>query len=61
MNNRELFLQHVAQTSAAPIGLEMKNALGIHIWDVEGKKYTDLISGFSVCNIGHSHPAVVKA
>lgn len=31
------------------------------MWDVEGKKYVDLISGFSVCNIGHSHPAVVKA
>ncbi len=61
ISNKELFLQHVAQTSAAPIGLEMKNASGIHIWDVEGKKYTDLISGFSVCNIGHSHPDVVKA
>lgn len=61
ISNKELFLQHVAQTSAAPIGLEMKNASGIHIWDVKGKKYTDLISGFSVCNIGHSHPHVVKA
>jgi acetylornithine/N-succinyldiaminopimelate aminotransferase len=31
------------------------------MWDVDGKEYIDLISGFSVCNIGHSHPAVVKA
>lgn len=37
ISNKELFLQHVAQTSAAPIGLEMKNASGIHIWDVKGK------------------------
>lgn len=59
--NRQLFLQHVAQTSAAPIGIEMKKASGIHLWDVEGKQYVDLISGFSVCNIGHGHPAVVKA
>lgn len=61
MTNRQLFLQHLAQTSPAPIGIEMVKAKGIHIWDITGKKYVDLISGFSVCNIGHSHPAVVKA
>lgn len=31
------------------------------MWDVSGKKYIDLIAGFSVCNIGHGHPKVVKA
>lgn len=61
MQNRQLFLQHVAQTSPAPIGIEMVKASGIHQWDVSGKQYVDLISGFSVCNIGHSHPAVVQA
>ena len=61
MNNRQLFLQHIAQTSPAPIGIEMVKAQGIHLWDKEGKKYLDMISGFSVCNIGHSHPKVVKA
>ncbi len=61
MTNRQLFLQHVAQTSSAPIGIEMVKASGIHIWDVGGRQYIDMISGFSVCNIGHSHPAVVKA
>src|SRR6478609_6351693 len=61
MTNRQLFLQHIAQTSSAPIGIEMVKAAGIHLWDIDGKQYVDLISGFSVCNIGHSHPAVVKA
>ena len=61
MNNRQLFLEHVAQTSTSPIGLEMVKASGIHIWDVTGKQYIDGIAGFSVCNIGHSHPDVVKA
>lgn len=61
ISNKELFLQHVAQTSSAPIGLEITKAKGIHLWDSSEKKYVDLISGFSVCNIGHSHPAVVKA
>jgi len=61
MTNRQLFLSHVAQTSSAPIGLEIAKAAGIRMWDVNGKEYIDLISGFSVCNIGHSHPDVVKA
>jgi acetylornithine/succinyldiaminopimelate/putrescine aminotransferase len=61
MNNRQLFLQHVAQTSDAPIGIEMVEAAGITLTDVAGKTYTDFIAGFSVCNIGHSHPEVVKA
>lgn len=39
----------------------MLKASGIHLWDIDGKKYVDVISGFSVCNIGHSHPEVVKA
>jgi acetylornithine/N-succinyldiaminopimelate aminotransferase len=61
MNNRQLFLQHVAQTSEAPIGIEMVEAAGVTLTDVHGKTYTDFIAGFSVCNIGHSHPEVVKA
>jgi acetylornithine/succinyldiaminopimelate/putrescine aminotransferase len=61
MNNRELFLRHVAQTSPAPIGIEPAHASGIYIDDVQGKRYIDLISGFSVCNIGHGHPAVIQA
>ena len=61
ISSRQLFLQHIAQTSTAPIGIEMVKAGGVWLYDVNGKKYLDLISGFSVCNIGHSHPAVVKA
>ncbi|GEO10557.1 aspartate aminotransferase family protein [Segetibacter aerophilus] len=61
MTNRQLFLSHVAQTSPAPIGLEIVKAEGIKMWDVDGKEYIDLISGFSVCNIGHSNPEVIKA
>ncbi len=61
MNNRQLFLQHVAQTSDAPLALEIAKAEGMYMWDVNGKKYLDLIAGISVCNMGHCHPAVVKA
>lgn len=59
--NRQLFLQHVAQTSPAPIGIEMVKAEGVYLFDVDGKKYFDAISGYSVANIGHSNPQVVDA
>jgi len=61
MNNRQLFLQHVAQTSDAPLALEMKEAKGMYIYGVDGKEYLDMIAGISVCNVGHCHPDVVKA
>lgn len=61
MNQRALFLQHVAQTSAAPLALEITRAEGCYLFDAAGKRYLDLIGGISVCNIGHRHPAVVAA
>jgi acetylornithine/N-succinyldiaminopimelate aminotransferase len=61
MNLRQLFLQHVAQTSAAPLSLEIIKAEGCELTDVSGKKYIDLIGGISVANIGHRHPKVVEA
>ncbi len=61
INNRQLFFQHLAQTSDKPIGIEVARANGIYIHDVAGKAFIDMIAGFSVCNIGHSHPAVIKA
>jgi acetylornithine/N-succinyldiaminopimelate aminotransferase len=61
MTNRQLFLLHNAQTSAAPLAIEMVKAKGCKMWDVDGKEYIDLIAGISVCNVGHCHPAVVAA
>ncbi|RYF84640.1 MAG: aminotransferase class III-fold pyridoxal phosphate-dependent enzyme, partial [Chitinophagaceae bacterium] len=61
MNQREIFLKHVGQTSPAPIGLEIEKAEGSLLWDTDGKEYIDLIAGISVCNVGHRHPKVTKA
>ena len=61
MNLRQLFLQHVAQTSMAPLALEIIKAEGCELTDASGKKYIDLIGGISVANIGHRHPKVVAA
>lgn len=61
MNQRQLFLQHVGQTSPAPLALEIVKAEGCRMWDVNGKEYIDLIGGISVCNVGHRHPKVIEA
>jgi putrescine aminotransferase len=58
---RQLFLSNLAQTSDSPLMLEIERAEGIYLYDFEGKKYVDLISGISVSNVGHRHPHVLKA
>jgi len=34
---------------------------GTRVWDADGKEYLDFVSGLAVCNLGHSHPAIVAA
>ena len=61
MNQRELFFSHVAQTSTAPLAIEVVRADCATLYDAVGKEYIDLIGGISVANIGHRHPKVVEA
>ena len=61
MNERELFLKHIAQTSPSPLAFEIKKAEGCLLYDTNGKEYIDLIGGISVANIGHRHPKVIEA
>jgi len=61
MNQRELFLRHIGQTSTAPLTLEIVKADCCTLYDVAGKEYIDLIGGISVANIGHRHPKVIEA
>lgn len=55
------FLRHVAQTSPAPLALEIVKAEACSLFDVAGKEYIDLIGGISVANVGHRHHAVIEA
>lgn len=34
---------------------------GAHVWDVEGKKYIDLVQSYGAIILGHAHPAVTAA
>lgn len=61
ISDRQLFLNNLAQTSDSPLALEITNSEGIYLFDINGKRYTDLISGISVSNTGHRHPHIVQA
>ena len=61
MSIKDSFYQHVAQTSDAPMGLEIQRAEGPFIYTTDGKKYVDFISGIAVSSLGHRHPKVVEA
>jgi acetylornithine/succinyldiaminopimelate/putrescine aminotransferase len=61
MNNIENFKKHVGQTSDFPLGLEVERAKGVYIYDNNGNRYMDLISGLSVNNLGHCNAEIVKA
>jgi 4-aminobutyrate aminotransferase-like enzyme len=57
----DLFYKHIAQTSDAPIAIEVERAEGVYFYDRLGKKYIDLIAGIAVCNMGHSNPEIINA
>ncbi|CAA6802801.1 MAG: Acetylornithine aminotransferase (EC [uncultured Aureispira sp.] len=61
ITQRQLFLNHVAQTNDAPLALEIERAEGVYLYDKEGKSYIDLIAGISVSSLGHSHPDIIAA
>lgn len=44
-----------------PLGVVLQRGEGVHVWDVEGKKYYDFLSAYSAVNQGHCHPKIVGA
>ena len=60
-SQRANFLAHLAQTSPAPMALEIAGGHGCYLTDTDGKDYLDLIAGIGVSVLGHNHPAVVQA
>ena len=55
------FFRHIAQTSPAPIGVEIERAQGAWLYARDGRRYLDFISGIGVANLGHGNPAVLEA
>ncbi len=46
--SKDYFLQHLGQTNPFPFLIDVKEASGIYIYDVDGKEYMDLIAGLAV-------------
>ena len=61
ISHRQLFFNHLAQTSDFPLALEIERAEGVFMYASDGTRYFDLISGIAVSNVGHRHPAVLAA
>ncbi|MDP1811965.1 MAG: ornithine--oxo-acid transaminase [Sediminibacterium sp.] len=44
-----------------PLPVVLDKGKGVFLWDVDGKKYYDFLSGYSAVNQGHCHPAIIAA
>ena len=44
-----------------PLPVVLEKGEGVHVWDVEGKKYYDFLSAYSAVNQGHCHPKIIGA
>jgi len=44
-----------------PLPVVLEKGEGVHVWDVEGKKYYDFLSAYSAVNQGHCHPKIIEA
>lgn len=56
----ELEQQFCAQ-NYAPLPVVLTRGQGVYVWDVEGKRYLDMMSAYSAVSLGHSHPRLLKA
>jgi acetylornithine/N-succinyldiaminopimelate aminotransferase len=57
----DYFRQNLAQTSDAPIGLEISRAEGSWLITSDGRRYLDFIAGIGVSALGHGNPEVLEA
>lgn len=44
-----------------PLPVVLSRGEGVHLWDVEGKRYYDFLSAYSAVNQGHCHPRIINA
>ncbi|HET9431122.1 MAG TPA: ornithine--oxo-acid transaminase [Chitinophagaceae bacterium] len=44
-----------------PVPVVLTRGEGVYVWDVEGKRYYDFLSGYSAVNQGHCHPVITQA
>jgi len=60
----DAFLEEAERYSAnnyMPLDVVIDRAEGVWVWDVDGRRYLDMLSAYSALNQGHRHPAIVRA
>jgi ornithine--oxo-acid transaminase len=55
------FTDRFSANNYHPLPVVLTRGKGIWVWDVEGKKYLDMLSGYSALNQGHCHPVITDA
>ena len=51
---------HFVAPNYKPLPVLLTKANGVYAWDLEGKKYLDMMSAYSAVSCGHSHPRIIK-
>jgi ornithine--oxo-acid transaminase len=44
-----------------PLPVVLQKGEGVYVWDIDGKRYYDFLSGYSAVNQGHCHPKIIAA
>lgn len=52
--------EHYGAHNYHPLPVVLERGQGVHVWDVDGKRYYDFLSGYSAVNQGHCHPRIVE-
>ena len=60
MNAIELENRHGAH-NYAPLPVVLTRGEGAHLWDVDGRRYVDMMSAYSAASHGHAHPRILAA
>ncbi len=63
-NNTQQFIDLEDQYGAHnyhPLPVVLNKGEGVFVWDVDGKRYYDFLSGYSAVNQGHCHPKIINA
>src|SRR5512147_987235 len=45
----------------APLPVVLSRGEGVWLWDVEGRRYLDMLSAYSAVSFGHGHPRLLAA
>jgi predicted acetylornithine/succinylornithine family transaminase len=57
----EMAQQYLFQNYGGQLPIAVVRGKGCYLWDVEGKRYLDLIGGRGTANLGHANPLIVSA